>query len=116
MYKRQGSSVLLECFESLEALYKRVFRVGSYASLKLSADGTSSDNQVMAGRVAALGARMSSETSFVQTELLSLPDGTVEKYLEEEPGLKEFRRMIEKALELKPHTLNPCLLYTSRCV
>jgi len=103
----EGSSVLLECFESLEALYKRVFRVGSYASLKLSADGTSSDNQVMAGRVAALGARMSSETSFVQTELLSLPDGTVEKYLEEEPGLKEFRRMIEKALELKPHTLNP---------
>ncbi len=38
-----------------------------------------------------LGARMSSETSFVQTELPGLPDGTVEKYLEEEPGLKEFR-------------------------
>lgn len=103
----EGSSVLLECFESLETLYRRVFRVGSYASLKLSADGTSSDNQVMAGRVAALGARMSSEISFVQTELLSLPDGTVEKHLDEEPRLREFRRMIEKTLMLKPHTLNP---------
>ncbi|HHY12566.1 MAG TPA: oligoendopeptidase F [Firmicutes bacterium] len=103
----EGASVLLECLESLEKLLKRVIRAGSYASLKLSADGTSPDNQVMAGRVAALGARINSEISFVQSELLSLPGGTVEKYLEEEPGLSEFRRMIEKALELKPHILHP---------
>ncbi len=103
----EGASVLLKCFQSLEALYERFSRVGSYASLKLSTDGTSSDNQIMAGRVSALGAQMSSETSFVQTELLSLPDGTVEKYLEEEPALKKFRRMMEKTLKLKPHILNP---------
>lgn len=103
----EGSSVLLECFESLEKLIKRVFRVGAYASLRLSADGTSSTNQVMAGRIASLGARMGSEISFVQSELLSLSGETVEKYFEEEPGLGEFRRMIQKTLDLKPHVLHP---------
>lgn len=103
----EGARVLLECFEAQEALSQRVARVFSYASLQFSTDGTSPAHQASSGRVAALGARLQAETSFIHTEALGLPDGTLQRYLAEEPGLGAFRRTIEHMLEQKPHILHP---------
>ncbi len=103
----EGPSVLLECFEFVENMVKQVFRVGSYASLKMSADGTSPSNQSMASRVGALAAQLGAELSFIQTELLDLPEETIKRYFEEEPRLKDFERMVRKVLKLKPHILQP---------
>ncbi|MEW6523851.1 MAG: oligoendopeptidase F [Bacillota bacterium] len=103
----EGAHVLLACLEAQEALYQRVFRVVSYATLQLSTDGTSPANQVAAGRVSALGAQLQAETSFIQTEALGLPEGTLQRYLAEEPALDSFRRTIERMVEEKPHVLHP---------
>lgn len=103
----EGPSVLLECFEFVEDLARRVFRVASYASLKMSADGTSPLNQAMASREGALLAQLGAELSFIQTELLELPEETIKRYFEEEPRLKDFWRIVEKLLKLKPHVLHP---------
>jgi oligoendopeptidase F len=103
----QGPSVLLDCFEFVENLVKQVFRVVSYASLKMSADGTSPSNQAMASRAGALIAQVGAHLSFVQTELLELPEETVRRYFEEEPRLRDFQRMVDKILRLKPHILHP---------
>ncbi|MHB0886725.1 MAG: oligoendopeptidase F [Bacillota bacterium] len=101
-----GPAVLLACLTALEDLRKQFVRVMSYASLNLSSDGTSPANQAMAGRVAALAAKMQAATSFIETESLALPDGTLERYLATEPGLADFRRTIERMLEDKPHILS----------
>ncbi len=103
----EGPSVLLECFEFVENMVKRVIRVASYASLRMSADGTSPSNQAMASRVDALVAQLGAELSFIQTELLDLPEETIKRYFEEEPRLKDFGRMVRKILKLKPHILHP---------
>ncbi len=102
----EGPGVLLACLTALEDLQKQFIKVMSYASLNLSSDGTSPANQVAAGRVAALAAKMQAATSFIRTESLALPDGTLERYLATEPGLASFRRTIERMLEEKPHVLN----------
>lgn len=104
---RESASMLLECLEAAEELQKRVYRVASYASLKQSGDGTDAANQAMMGRAMALVSRAQAETSFVRSEALSLPDGTLESYLEVEPKLKEFERMIQKMIAEKPHILHP---------
>jgi oligoendopeptidase F len=103
----EAAKVLLECLEAQEALQKRLVKITSYASLNQSADGTSPANQAMAGRASSLGARIHAETSFIQSEALSLPEGTLQRYLAEEPGLEPFRLTIERMIEEKPHLLNP---------
>lgn len=103
----EGPRTLLECIEAQEALQIRVSRVVSYASLKQAADATDPANQAAAGRVGALMARLGAEMSFFQSEALSLPEGTLERYLQEEPGLSPYRRLMERLIEEKPHLLGP---------
>ncbi len=103
----EGAATYLACLEALEALQGEFMRVGSYASLNLSADGTSPANQAAAARVGALMAKFGAATAFVQTESLALPDGTLEGYLASEPKLEPFRRAIQLTLKDKPHVLNP---------
>jgi oligoendopeptidase F len=104
---KEGPKVLLECFEAQEALQKRLAKVSAYASLHNSSDGTSPSNQAMAGRASALATAIRAETSFIESEALSLPDGTLDRYLNEEPKLEPFRLTIEKMVESKPHRLHP---------
>ncbi|MDI6824319.1 MAG: oligoendopeptidase F [Bacillota bacterium] len=103
----EGAGTLLACLEALEELQERFGRVASYALLSQSADGTSPANQAMAARAMSLGARIQAETSFIRSEILALPEGTVEDYLAREPGLASFRRFLERILADRPHTLNP---------
>jgi len=103
----EGPKVLLQCIEEMENLQLKFMRVMSYASLKLSADGTDPANQAASGRASALAAKVGAETAFVRSEALALPEGTLERYLEEEPGLQVYRRMIELLLKEKPHVLHP---------
>ncbi|HHY11446.1 MAG TPA: oligoendopeptidase F family protein, partial [Firmicutes bacterium] len=103
----ENAKTLLECFEAQEALMKRLAKVASYASLHLSSDGTNPEYQAMAGRARALGTHIRAAASFIRSEALSLPDGTLEKYLAKEPGLEPFRITVEKMIERKPHLLHP---------
>lgn len=103
----EGATVLLDCVEALEALSKDFAQVTSYAYLKQSTDGTDPVNQEMLGRSSAAGAQFAAQTAFVRSEALALPDGTLERYLEEEPRLKDFERYIQRLLEGKPFLLSP---------
>lgn len=103
----EGPKVLLQCIQEMENLQAMLARVMSYASLKLSADGTDPANQAASGRASALAARVGAETAFVRSEALALPEGTLERYLEEEPELQVYRRMIELLIKEKPHVLHP---------
>jgi len=103
----EGAGTFLACLETWEELQKKITPVMVYASLNLSADGTSPVHQGMAARVASVAARLQAETTFIRTEALSLPDGTLERYMEEEPGLGSFKRQIDRMLKDKPHVLSP---------
>lgn len=45
--------------------------------------------------------------SFVDSEILALPDGTIEKYLKEHDELKEYENFLKDLLKYKPYTLSP---------
>ena len=103
----EGPAVLLACLEAMEALSSRVARVISYASFKQSGDGTDPANQMAMGRAAAMAAQLGAATSFMRSEALGLPEGTLERYLEEEPRLHDFERLIHKMIAEKPYMLHP---------
>ncbi len=103
----EGPGVLFDCIEAMEALSMKLSQVMSYAMLKQSADGADPANQEAMGRVSAVGAQIGAGMAFFRSELLALPEGTLEEYLKEEPRLKEFERHIMRMLEDKPYMLHP---------
>ncbi|MGY3718139.1 oligoendopeptidase F [Sutcliffiella cohnii] len=103
----EGANYLLECLSQQETLYVRVMRVATYANLQQAEDGTNSENQAQSALVGSFLASVSASTAFIDSEILALPDGTVEKYLVEEPKLRVFRKPLNELLETKPHTLHP---------
>ena len=104
---REESSMLLECLEAAENLVRKSYHVDLYAGLLLASDGTNPANQAIAGRAAAAKARVEAGLSFIEPEILGLPDGTVEQYLAAEPRLEPFRRNLEKIISNKPYVLSP---------
>lgn len=102
-----GAKVLLGCLDAQEAMLKRAAKVAAFASLNAASDGTNPANLAMAGRASSLQAQIMAETSFIQSEALGLPAGTLEKYLQSEPTLEPYRITVEKWIEQKPHLLSP---------
>ena len=102
----EGSAVLLACLNEREKLLKRMIRVDTYAGLRQSADGSDPVNQADSSRVAAALSNISANLSFIKTEVLSLPNGTIERYINEEAELNNYRKYLDELLETQPHTLS----------
>lgn len=103
----EGAGVLLACLTEYERLRERMTRAAAYASLRFAEDGSDPRNQAVNARGRALMAQMGAAFAFLPSELLALPEGTVERYLDEEPGLGPFRRWLEQVLARRAHTLHP---------
>ena len=84
-----------------------MIRVATYASLRSSEDGTSPLNQGNSARMASMLANISAALSFLDTEILALPIGTIEQYIQQEPELNVFKKLSRRFIrEKKPHTLS----------
>ncbi|MFJ5714782.1 oligoendopeptidase F [Neobacillus sp. NPDC093127] len=99
-------NALLDCLSAQEQLLMKLIKAGTFASLKQSADGTDPLNQANSAKFSALRTKTMAAMSFINTEILALEDGTVEKYLQEEPGLADFRKNLLELLETKNHILS----------
>ncbi|ALC80242.1 MULTISPECIES: oligoendopeptidase F [Bacillus] len=102
----EGSKRLYECLIEEENLYLSFVKAATYASLLQSGDSTDPVNQANASRIASISAKVNAGLSFIKTEILSLPDGTIEAYIKDEEGLEPFRKTLEEILEQKPYTLS----------
>ena len=89
-----------------EALQRRFARIYLYVTCWWPGTAATT-NQAAMGRAGATAARLGAAISFVEPEIASLPDGTVESYLSAEPRLAPFRRRVERVLSNKPHLLSP---------
>ncbi|WP_277673777.1 oligoendopeptidase F [Piscibacillus halophilus] len=103
----EGSDVLYNCLEAQSQLQEKIIPVATYANLRSSEDGTNPDNQANSGKVASTLAQVGASLSFFDSEVLALPEGTIEKYLEENEDLKVYENLLKELLEYKPYTLSP---------
>lgn len=105
---RLGSdaATLLACLTDAEALGARLMRVSTFAHLCNAADATHPPHQAAVARVAALQARIDAATSFVDSEILALPDGVIQRLRAAEPGLSAFDVLLDDLLVRRPHRLS----------
>ncbi|MEH7883369.1 oligoendopeptidase F [Bacillus sp. JJ1609] len=102
-----GSKALLECLIAQEELSMKLTKARTYASLKQSADGTDPVNQSNSAKIAAISTNAMASLSFISSEILAFEDGSIEKFLQEEPELEPFRKNLLELLETKKHKLSP---------
>ncbi|HVA92734.1 MAG TPA: oligoendopeptidase F [Chloroflexota bacterium] len=103
----EGASVLEVCLRAQETLLSRLDRLRRYAYFRLATDGISPDNQGMSARAERLAARVDAARSFIVSDLAELPKGTIERYLDQEPGIMPFRALLEDVERRRAHLLSP---------
>ncbi|MFD2445971.1 oligoendopeptidase F [Bacillus sp. CGMCC 1.16607] len=102
-----GAKSFCECLLAQEKLQQRLVLVGTYANLRQTEDGTNPVNQANSSQFAALFTKVNASLSFISSEILSLPEGTVEAYIDELTELAPFRKNLTELLESKKHKLSP---------
>ena len=102
-----GAQVLLACLDARDALLARLQKAYLYAGLRHAEDGADALRQSDLALAASVDARVSAALKFVDSEILALPDGTVERYLREQPLLAVHRPDLDDLAALKPHMLSP---------
>ncbi|MGC5771690.1 oligoendopeptidase F [Paenibacillus pabuli] len=103
----ESPAQLLACLDAREALQERIGKTASYARLKQSEDSTNPVNIENSAKAGDILSNLSSSLSFVNSEIVDLPDGTVERYIEELPGLQPYARSLERLIQEKAHRLSP---------
>lgn len=101
------AATLFACLSTLEKFEERVIHVATYANLRSSADGSDPNNQRDSAKVASALAGIATKLSFIESELLTLSDETIEQFLTKEPKLQTYQKMLADIAEKKPHTLAP---------
>ncbi|QOR64990.1 oligoendopeptidase F [Cytobacillus suaedae] len=102
----EGPQTLLACLTAQEKLFERIVLVATYANLRISEDGSNPENQGNAGKVGSVLASINASLSFIESELLALPEGTLERYIEEEAELATFKKTLKDLQDKKPYTLS----------
>jgi oligoendopeptidase F len=102
---KDGPEAVKRVFEQLLDLQKQLVSLYSYAHMRHDEDIAHDDHKGAYARVTALLHALSEEASWIEPELLSLPEETLTSYLKS-PILAPYRFFLEKIVRLKKHTLS----------
>lgn len=101
----QSADSLLSGFQAVDAASRIVETVYVYAMLHQDSDGGNSEYQAMEARATALAMRLSSACAFVNPELLSIDQATLDSYMAD-PRLADYRFMVADANRGRAHVLD----------
>src|SRR5699024_5060295 len=77
------ADTLLGAIKTMEAFMQRIIKVGSYAMLKISADGSDSANQSLYTTTMTTLTNVETKLAFFDPELLAIPEDTLKKFIDE---------------------------------
>jgi oligoendopeptidase F len=97
---------LLACLDARDSLLARLQKASIYAGLRNAEDGGDPARQSDLAHAAGVSARVEAAMKFVDTEILALPAGTVQRFRAEQPALAVHRTDLDDLARLKPHTLS----------
>ncbi|SEM04584.1 oligoendopeptidase F [Paenisporosarcina quisquiliarum] len=100
----QIASDVGEALQEYTKLYEKIVPAGAFASLSLSTDQTNTDAQMRASKFGSLSAKVSSQLSFLNSELVELPDNIIEEAISKFPPHQLY---LEKLLKKKKYQLHP---------
>ena len=108
----EGLYNALKAYTDIEALIEKLWQ---YASLNFSVDTANNAYQALDGKVRNLAVAAGTASWFVSPYMLRLEKATIDSWFVQCPELESYRRMIEKNMRYKEHTLSDeCEVLMSR--
>lgn len=101
----ESADILKEALELQLDLSRKLTTLYTYAHLRHDEDITHNDHKTASNKIIAALHDFSQETAWFEPELLTIPDQTLEKFLNT-PALAPYRFHIEKCVRIKKHMLS----------
>ena len=95
-----------EYISLVEKLQRKADKLMVFAHLRSDEDTSNSEFQILKNKIDSYLAEFASYTAFFVPEILSLEDGSIKKFMEEEEALKGYKFFFEDILKDKPHILS----------
>ena len=99
----ESAATLLAALRLKDEVAEAVARVLTYALLRRSEDATNTTAAALADRAQGLAARAGAAAAFFEPEIAALTEETISSWLEETPGLDQYRHAIERIRRRREH-------------
>ncbi|MBV5129592.1 oligoendopeptidase F [Staphylococcus haemolyticus] len=101
--KISDAKMIKKVLSEFENILIQLDRLGNYAELRLSVDTANTDAQTLSAKLSTNYGKISSQLSFVESEILMLPEEFIKQAIEE----SDVPHYLEKLIESKPYQLSP---------
>lgn len=101
-----SSDALLKALLLDSEIEEKLGKVYVYAHLKHDQDTSNDQYAGMEQRAASLASQLASAWSFMMPELMSIDEETLQKYVQENEGLKRYAFDLERMNKKRPHVLS----------
>ena len=85
-----SAETILECFQARDDLNRNLSRIYAYARMHLDTDQTNGQYQTMQGKAQSVLSEAGAAASFIEPELLTLPEDVLEEYAMD-PRFKDYK-------------------------
>jgi oligoendopeptidase F len=99
----ESGQALLKVLQKRDEVFERLERLYVYASMRRDEDTTNSTYQGMADRAMQLYVRVSTAVSYIDPEILALPQETLDRFVQETPGLQIYKHQLDDLNRQRPH-------------
>jgi oligoendopeptidase F len=99
----QSGQTLLEVLQKRDELFEKLESLFVYASMRKDEDTTNSKYQGMYDRAMQLVVYASTVASYIEPEILALPETTLDRFVRETPGLDLYRQQLHDLNRKRPH-------------
>ena len=96
---------LYEGITAILAVNRRLEKVYVYATMSSDVDTSNNHYLGFVAKAQSLANQMSAAIAFVDPEILSIPEETLAKFMQDEPRLENYRHCLEQITQKRPHTL-----------
>src|SRR5439155_8807539 len=99
----QSGQALLTVFQKRDELFEELERLYVYSSLRRDEDTANGTYQAMADRAMQLFVRTTTVASFIEPEILVLPQEELDQFMQETPGLALYGQQLHDMNRKRPH-------------
>ncbi|RMF57082.1 MAG: oligoendopeptidase F [Calditrichaeota bacterium] len=103
----ESAQTLLECLKLRDTLYEKFGKIYLYAGLHNDENTAEPRYQAFRDRATSLMVQLNHTSSFIQPEILSLPEEKLRQFISTHEGLKEYQHFFDDLLRSKAHVLPP---------
>ena len=100
------AGTLLKAMDLYEEAMQTLYRFYAYANMKHDQDTGEAENQALIQKARAAETRIAEQLSFLEPEILAMPEEELAAFREAEPGLKKYDVTIREMVRTREHTLS----------